>query len=393
MIETLIVPFWNTCPSAHVRVLGLDFEDRVALQAQKLGFRQIITRLRTGNATELPETFLVLFPDVLLSDAGWKRLRALRPEPDTLTIVDGIESPVAVRCSDRQFLFSVFETSESYPSLLGTLKARLRGKCIHLGELDWVRFQSDADRARVERWLLHDLIKESEGFMSRYLERRISLAVTRRLVDTRITPNEMTLVSIGIGLIGARFFAGPTRSQHLLGAIFFWLHSVLDGCDGELARLKFAESRWGGLIDFWGDNLVHSAVFSAIAVNLHAEIPGPKPFRLAASAVAGTLLSAALVYWTTMKETTSIGPLFTSVIHAPALEENSSKSIARIADQLARRDFIYLVVGLAILGKAKWFLHMAAVGAPLYFLVLAGLSLKNSFAGNHPTTARKLYNE
>ena len=94
-----------------------------------------------------------------------------------------------------------------------------------------------------------------------------------------------------------------------------------------------------------------------------------------------------------MKETTSIGPLFTSVVHAPALEENSSKSIARIADQLARRDFIYLVVGLAILGKVKWFLPMAAVGAPLYFLVLAGLSLKNSSAGNHPTTARKLYNE
>ena len=28
----------------------------------------------------------------------------------------------------------------------------------------------------------------------------------------------------------------------------------LDGCDGELARLKFKESRWGGLLDFWGDN-------------------------------------------------------------------------------------------------------------------------------------------
>lgn len=219
--------------------------------------------------------------------------------------------------------------------------------------------------------------------MSRHLERKISLAVTRRLVDTSITPNEMTLVSIGVGLIGALFFAGPRRGQHLLGAILFWLHSVLDGCDGELARLKFAESRWGGLIDFWGDNVVHSAVFSAIALNLHAETPGPTPFRLAASAVAGTLLSAALVYSTTMKERKSIGPLFTSV-HSPALGESDSNAIARIADQLARRDFIYLVVGLAILGKVKWFLRLAAVGAPLYFLVLATLSLKNLSAGSHP---------
>jgi 1L-myo-inositol 1-phosphate cytidylyltransferase / CDP-L-myo-inositol myo-inositolphosphotransferase len=384
MIETLIIPFWNACPSAHVRLLGLDFEDRVALQAQKLGFKQVITRLRPGETAQLAEGFLVLFPDVLLSDAGWRRLSALQPEPETLIIVDGIDSVAAVRCCDRQFLSSAFEASESYPVLVAKFKAGLGCKCIRLGEQDWVWFQSDADRARVERWLLHGLIKESEGFMSRHLERKISLAVTRRLVDTRITPNEMTLVSIGVGLIGALFFAGPRRGQHLLGAILFWFHSVLDGCDGELARLKFAESRWGGVIDFWGDNVVHSAVFSAIAVNLHAEAPGPRPFRLAASAVAGTLLSAALVYWTTMKERKSIGPLFISVVHAPALGESDSNAIARIADQLARRDFIYLVVGLAILGKVKWFLRLAAIGAPLYFLVLATLSLKNLPAGSHP---------
>jgi Flp pilus assembly protein TadB len=63
---------------------------------------------------------------------------------------------------------------------------------------------------------------------------------------------------------------------------------------------------------------------------------------LAASAVAGTLLSAALVYLTTMKERKSIGPLFTSVVDAPALGESNSNAIARIADQLARHDFIYL---------------------------------------------------
>ena len=388
MIETLIIPFWDACPAAHVRLLGLDFEDRVALQAQKLGFKQIITRLSVGEASELPEAFLVLFPDVLLSDVGWQRLSALRPEPETLTMVDGMDSLAAVRCSDREFVSSAFDTSESYPSLLATLRARLGCRCIRLGEQAWVCFQSEADRGRVERWLLQGLIKDSEGFMSRHVERQISLAVTRQLVKTSITPNEMTFVSIAIGLMGARFFAGP-RSQHLLGAILFWLHSVLDGCDGELARLKFAESRWGGLFDFWGDNVVHSAVFSAIAVSCHAERPGPRPFQLAASAVAGTLLSAALVYWTTMKEATSNGPLFTSVVHAPALED-ASKSIARIADQLARRDFIYLVLGLATLGKVKWFLQMAAIGAPLYFLVLAGLSLKNLSAGSHPKMPQKM---
>jgi 1L-myo-inositol 1-phosphate cytidylyltransferase / CDP-L-myo-inositol myo-inositolphosphotransferase len=390
MIEALVIPFWSASPSAHVRLLGLDFEDRLALQAQRFGFTQIITRLRPGEASELPEAFLLLFPNVLLSDAGWKRLSALKPDPETLTLIDGVDSLAAVRCSDRGFLSSAFEACESYPALLATLKERLAGKCISLGEQEWVRLQSDAERHHAERWLLQGLIKDSEGFMSRHLERKISLAVTRRLVDTRITPNEMTLISIGVGLIGALFFAGPRPGHHLLGAVLFWLHSVLDGCDGELARLKFAESRWGGSIDFWGDNIVHSAVFSAIAVNLHATTPGPNPFRLAASAVTGTLLSAALVYWTTMKEASSNGPLFTSVIHAPAPGENDPNSIAKIADHLARRDFIYLVGGLALIGKVKWFLHMASIGAPMYFLVLASLSLKNLLAGRYPITPQKI---
>src|SRR2546426_3192414 len=36
-------------------------------------------------------------------------------------------------------------------------------------------------------------------------------------------------------------------------------HSILDGCDGELARLKFQHSRWGAVLDFWCDNVVHVA--------------------------------------------------------------------------------------------------------------------------------------
>jgi hypothetical protein len=36
------------------------------------------------------------------------------------------------------------------------------------------------------------------------------------------------------------------------------------------------------------------------------------------------------------------------------------------------------VIALAIAGKVRWFLWLGAIGAPLYFLALAALSLKNS---------------
>ena len=56
-----------------------------------------------------------------------------------------------------------------------------------------------ADLPRAETFLLKGLIKDTEGFMSRYFDRAISLAVSRRLAGTRVTPNAMTLVSVAIG--------------------------------------------------------------------------------------------------------------------------------------------------------------------------------------------------
>jgi phosphatidylglycerophosphate synthase len=389
MIDALLIPFWNACPSAHVRLLGMAFEDRIALQAEKLGFKRILTRLGPEEVSDLPEELLIFFPNVLLSDGTWRRLRSLAPERDTLTLAHEFDSLAAVRCRDPRLLSGAFRESESYSALMAKLKARLRCEFISIDSRDWVPFASGADRDRVERWLLRGLIKESEGFMSRHVERKISLAVTRSLVDTGITPNGMTFASVGIGLAGAFFFAAPKSAYHVLGALLFLLHSVLDGCDGELARLKFTESRWGGLIDFLGDNLVHAAVFAAIAAGIYARKPGPAPIFLAGSAVGGTLLSAGLVYWTTMKERVASGPLFTSVVQVPALGENGSSPIEKMADRLARRDFIYLVIVLAILGKVKWFLRLGAIGAPLYFLVLLALSLKNSIPSVIQLPARK----
>ena len=79
-----------------------------------------------------------------------------------------------------------------------------------------------------------------------------------------------------------------------------------------------------------------------------------------------------------MRRKTSGGPLFTSVVGVSSPNSEIPSPAERIADQLARRDFIYLVVTLALLGKVNWFLWMGAVGAPLYFLALAAFSLKNS---------------
>jgi hypothetical protein len=47
--------------------------------------------------------------------------------------------------------------------------------------------------------------------MSRHFDRRISLAVSRRLANTRVTPDQMTLVATAIGVAAAPFFVSDRR--------------------------------------------------------------------------------------------------------------------------------------------------------------------------------------
>jgi len=232
----------------------------------------------------------------------------------------------------------------------------------------------DAEDIRhAETALLSGLVKATEGWMALHINRKISLALTRCLMHTSVTPNHMSWVSMGLGLIGAAFFLSPAHSMQIWGALFFLAHSILDGCDGELARLKFMESRYGGILDFWSDNIVHIAVFAAMGVGWAAASPDSFwPWLCAGLAVGGTAVSASLIYFHTMHATKKAGPLYTSV----STSEQKS-AVVRIADILSRRDFIYLVLLLALPGQTHWFLIMTAIGAPVYALLLIGIMLRD----------------
>jgi hypothetical protein len=73
------------------------------------------------------------------------------------------------------------------------------------------------------------------------------------------------------------------------------------------------------------------------------------------------------------------GPLFTSVSAAP------DNRLARLLDAASRRDFIYLVLILALFGKSNWFLLLAALGAPIFFILLVFLALRE----RHPNISTR----
>ena len=218
-------------------------------------------------------------------------------------------------------------------------------------------------------WLMASGPKSSDGFMARYFDRHISLAVSRRLLETWVTPNQMTIFSTLLGLLGSSFFLGSSRLAYVSGAILVWLHSVLDGCDGELARVRFQESPLGSDLDFWGDNLVHLALFSCLGIGFWLGGNGPHTLVLAGVADAGVAASA----WTAWRHRRARRAAATAT-EAGVVEEVSGDGfdtkLSRLENTLAQRDFIYLLVLLALTDCVYEFLWAAAIGGILYFAIM-----------------------
>ena len=239
-----------------------------------------------------------------------------------------------------------------------------------------VRLENPLRGGPADAWLMREAVKGTDGFMARHFDRHISLAVTRLLLDTRVTPNLMTVASTAVGLCGAGLLALGTYRFGLAGALLVWLHSTLDGCDGELARLRFQESPLGGVLDFWGDNLVHAALFLCLGAGVARATGARMPVFLGLAAAASASASAALAYAHSKRKAASraaSGPFFAGVAEVAADAADGEKRLAAVEDTLAQRDFVYLLVALAAGDRLGWFLWASAVGSPLFLAVLLWL--------------------
>lgn len=369
-------------------ILGLTLPRRAVLAARKVGYGRtfLMTSNPDGEAPTWRELLaehpgrVVIAPATAVAEVGWLEAMAEASVPaggwvgasGYAAIIDGA---ALARIADD---LPTPAAGAAFDALARFLADRLGPPTKLPAAVDIMLVRAPSDVAAARRRLLAALVKETDGFMAKHVERPISIAISRWLAETSITPNQMTLISVGVGLVGAPFFLSAEPVWQTIGALLFLAHSILDGCDGELARLKFQESRWGGLLDFWGDNVVHIAIFACISIGWALAAQAPWPLALGAAAVLATAGSAGFIYWHLLREKAEEGPLFTSVA------ADKPQGLSRLLDGASRRDFIYLVVGLSLFGKATWFLVATAIGTPIYFgllLVVAARERASARAG------------
>jgi CDP-L-myo-inositol myo-inositolphosphotransferase len=141
--------------------------------------------------------------------------------------------------------------------------------------------------------------KASDGPVSRWLNRPISRPISAIcLAIPWLRPNHVTFVTavIAIVMFGCFLFGGPVAI--LVGGILFHVASVVDGVDGEMARVSFRSSMSGAMFDIIVDRLTILAFFLGITIAMartegwyHALVGG---WGFAAAAIGVLILARVL---------------------------------------------------------------------------------------------------
>ncbi len=209
------------------------------------------------------------------------------------------------------------------------------------------------------RRLLRALANPHDGLVDTWINRPVSRWFTRALAPTGVSPNAITAASALIGLVGAAMIASGRWDLALWGALVFQLSAAIDCTDGEVARLTYRFSPIGARLDLALDNVVHLAVFAAIAWVSRGRLGEGGALAAGLLTVVGALVCFALVWRLTFGASSS-----------SSAGSGGSPRLKAMLDRMTNRDFSVAVIFFAAVDRLDVLLLLMAAGTHVFWLGL-----------------------
>ncbi len=220
--------------------------------------------------------------------------------------------------------------------------------------------------------------KPQDGFVSRFLNRPVSRRITRVLLRYPIHPTAWTISSFVLPLVASLFLVRGGYVSIVIGAAIFQVFSLVDGCDGEIARAKDLESKFGERLDSFCDFLASLLYVLALGWGLNRSSEG------IVCAALITINEWLLRYsnggvWV---DSSPLGESFYErhhgMIEYSGLLDLGQRFVWWIF-QLTKRDMaVFAFLILALLGLADWILHLWIVVAAASMILSAIAAIRSA---------------
>jgi phosphatidylglycerophosphate synthase len=299
----------------------------------------------------------------------------------------GVLAPLceAVRAGERRVIRAVAPSvglrvvvcpGALVPALLGELDGGRRsltealarvggldGPAVPLGDGLYAPLDAAHPPAALQAALFADLARRTaakDSYLAALIDRRLSRPVTALLLRSPITPSQITVISVALGLLGAAGLGTVSYVGRLGGVLALVASIVLDCVDGEVARARFQQSAAGARLDVIGDYVVNFAAFLGLAIGLARQGLPPGGGWAILALVGGVAMAMGTMHRLFVRPALTQG----GDLHwAGDGEGFQATRVAAFVEKIASRDYTYLLLVCALLGHLEWFLYAAAVGA------------------------------
>jgi 1L-myo-inositol 1-phosphate cytidylyltransferase / CDP-L-myo-inositol myo-inositolphosphotransferase len=147
------------------------------------------------------------------------------------------------------FEVSIRQGDDSLAGGVRQLAKQRRARVLDIGGHSWIDIDTARDLRKARVLLSRTLAKPDDGPVSRTINRRLSGRLLTPLflsLAPGVTANQVSALAFAVAIAAAVAFL---LGQPVIGGLAVQLASVLDGCDGEIARLKRDESPFGSFFD------------------------------------------------------------------------------------------------------------------------------------------------
>jgi phosphatidylglycerophosphate synthase len=345
------------------------------LEWWELGSRSSSFRFRLEQLASEVEGHLVLIaadsiyhPSLHRQAGEWDR------EDSALVFMTGGE-PVGILSLTREVSLALARSCPSSASSIEELHNWLTSTYSVQRELvtkdKWQLVSTEQQRLTAEGKLNTWLVKPTDGIFAR-TNRRISIPISRQIIRFPITPNMVSLFTLGVSLAAGVFLALGGYWHMLTGAILSWFASVLDGCDGEVARLKFQESAFGCWLETICDYLYYLFIFTGMTIGL-ARTSGTRAYFVwGGFLVFGTIVTILTSGLQRHRLASASPEQFLRVWQKEADNRRSNPLLyfGRQTEFIIRRCFLpYVFLFFALFNIMNWLLIAGAVGANVVWII------------------------
>jgi phosphatidylglycerophosphate synthase len=382
-------------PSA--RLAGMPIAERVVRAAQRAGYSRVVvlssalegTRLPTLPGVQFVQTLkqwhdaiehpssralTVIGAGTVVSPALLEAAAAVVPPAD-----DVCDVPAGTGWPETGLLRAGAAIARDCTRLERELAAR-RARALPLPSGEDVsrgrarlalRIRTSDDLAAAERIIRRSSYKDTDGAVARF-NRRISLPISVALMRSPLTANQLSLILVAIGVYAAWLFSLGHYWTGVLAAALSVAASVLDGCDGEIARLKYQESALGCWIETIGDYMYYVAIFIGLTVGAVRQTGAAAFHWIGGLALAGTLTTLILLIFLRSRITSGRPERLHAIARDRFQAEPSwwTRLLWRGSFLATRAAMPYGILALALVNALPAALVMIAVAANVYWVAL-----------------------